>query len=378
MDTRQFDEEKRLISAARLDDGLTPLPRLHAPTLYSLVDNVVCLIAKNSEVRVLYAGANTSAASREGNPLGADDLQSLLDERNANLCFVSRQTLTAAQRILEPYYKYVPRKIESLARQNGVDKITILPSLLSQKFWRPESMDDTLRAWVAAFDVKSLTAKEKVQFFLEKVTEGDVPAFRRRPRRVGDAPKPPLNVAGSGHAVSNALLRGSSSEAYLAMEAHAGVWAAVVNSDPLLHQRGLLTGATATFTPTESPFADVVVGVVSTPFKIRPGSEIRMFSPSLDFAGYTCTLSSLGFDPDTDQLMARLKLTQQRAEGPDLEINPVRRALAQGPSCSASLCIVDAPFQGISEVRRRSKELAENARNIKRNVPLYVSLAAEG
>ncbi len=379
MNTREFDAMKHEESAKRVLAGHSPVPRMSVPTLYARENSVVYL-ASGSSGAVRAIGWNHEARDKDDNKQHSPALQGVSATRNltsteiANLftstslldvCFVDRASLLATVKILSASKigteSRVGRVVKYLAAQPAMSRCSVLTTTLAQKYWTPTDFNASdFNSWAAMFKVDpDFTRFERAKLLAEKARAGKKEVI------------PAANFTTSSNIIANSLLRwsGAKVEAFTAVQNHNDLWEAVCGSDPLLYERGLLIGSTARIVPV-SYEGGVIEAEVSTPFKLRPGSNITVFGGVFP-KGLPVRLNALDFNADTGKLIAKIiRVAKKPKRGePDGFF-----FLSDDHSRGKEFFAINEPFTGGGGFTPRSKSSDGKMRS--RDIPLDVSLAA--
>ncbi|MDA8355018.1 MAG: hypothetical protein M0Z95_01655, partial [Actinomycetota bacterium] len=156
---------------------------------------------------------------------------------------------------------------------------------------------------------------------------------------------------------------------------HRSVWIGGVTTvrTPLLLERGLLDGSTARLVPKSTDGASVVAEV-STPFKLRQGSDFTIFGPTMQ-TGLPVRLGSLSFDPDSERLTAKLVWpVRQRGSTATRRKPTAMDELHRQGAIGGTYYGINTPFGGMNW-RGKRPPVADDTPTV-RELPLDVALAA--
>lgn len=379
MNTREFDALMHEKSAQRVMAGKGPLPRMSVPTLYSRESSTVYL-ASGSSGAVRAIGWTHEARDKDNNKQHSPALQGISAARNLtateianfftstsllDVCFVDRASLLAAVKLLSASKvgaeNRVGRVVKYLAAQPAMSRCSVLTTALAQKYWTPTDFNASdFNAWAAMLRVDpDQTRFERAKLLAERARAGKKEVI------------PAANFTTSSNTIANSLLRWNSAkvEAFTAVQSHNDLWEAVCGSDPLLYERGLLVGSTARIVPICYE-GGVLEAEASTPFKLRPGSNIMVFGGVFP-KGLPVRLNALDFNADTGKLIAKIvRVTKKSRKGePDGFF-----FLSDETSRGKEFYAISEPFTGGGGFSPRAK--ATDGKMRSRDIPLDVSLAA--
>ena len=373
MNTKEFDAMMREQSAKRVAVGKSPMPRMTAPTLFSLEENTVYLASgKSGAVRAIGWGSGVkSAQGLEG--IGADrnltstEIASFFITNAAfiDVCFVDHASLSATVKILSAsrtgIESRVGRVVKYLAGQSALSRCSVLTDALGQKFWAPTGFGSSdLNAWASMFDMPdSSTRVARARSLASLARAGSLPVL------------PTANFRTSSNTIAHSLLRwsGAKVEAFTAVQNHNDLWEAVCGSDPLLYERGLLVGSTARIVPVRT-VGGVLEAEVSMPFKLRPGNNITVFGGMVP-KGLPVRLTALDFDNESGKLLAKITRVVRRKKGePDGYF-----FLSVPESVGKEFFAINEPFSGGGFAGGKRSTTGDEQRRT-RDLPLDVSLAA--
>jgi hypothetical protein len=373
MNTKDFDAKKREQSAQRVASGKSPLPRMTAPTLFSMEDNTVYLASgKSGAVRAIgwesgvreFRGSEGISADR--NLTSAAIAGFFTETALVDVCFVDRASLSATLKILSAsktgFESRVGRVVKYLVAQPAMSRCSVLTDALAQKFWTPTGLDSSdLNAWASMIGGGTNDATRYARSY----------RLASLARAGSLAVLPTANFRTSSNTIANSLLRwsGAKVEAFTAVQNHNDVWDAVCGSDPLLYERGLLVGSTVRVVPVR--FSDgVLEAEVSMPFKLRPGNNITVFGGVMP-KGLPVRLRALDFDNETGKLLAKIIPAARRKKGePDGFF-----FLSVEESHGKEFFAINEPFSGGGFSGGRRSATGDEPRRT-RELPLDVALAA--
>ncbi len=379
MNTREFDALMHEESAQRVLSGKGPVPRMSVPTLYAK-ENSTLFLASGSSGAVRAIGWAHEVRDKDGNRQHSPALAGISTTRNLttteianfftgtsllDVCFVDRASLIATVKLLSASKigteSRVGRVVKYLAAQPAMSRCSVLTTALAQKYWTPTDFNASdFNAWAAMFKVDAdLTRFERSKILAERARAGKKEVI------------PAANFVTSSNTIANSLLRwsGAKVEAFTAVQNHNDMWEAVCGSDPLLYERGLLIGSTARIVPI-SYDGGVIDAEVSTPFKLRPGSNIMVFGGVFP-KGLPVRLNALDFDADSGKLIAKIvRVAKKPKRGePDGFF-----FLSDDTSRGKEFHAINEPFMGGGGFSPRAK--ASDGKMRSRDIPLDVSLAA--
>jgi len=385
MKTPQYDAICYTESAERVAKGWVPKLRTEAPGL--TIDSKVTVYlaagrdggSKAAAIRIIGRGHEVFGKSEPGGvsvnvDLTAADLMKLFTVTSlVDVCFADRRSVAVAAKILgrskDRNQTRVGKIVSYLSKVPAMNHCAVLTSALAKKYWTPggASHSDDLEMWTRVFNVDTDQPRFGQAKDLCAIAEaGNIPVF------------PSVNFRSSAASITSALLRGNRSrvDAFNQLQSHNDQCDAIEGSDPILYERGLLSGSTAKINPIRTEGARVIAEV-STPFKLRPGHAITLFGPEMK-EGLPAMLLGLDFDPVMETLTATF--------GPvgSTSTKPNSRRKQSGFDVLTSLGSRDKSFYGINEPflgsgrtygpRRRGQNGLTAGSN--REIPLDVSLAA--
>lgn len=195
---------------------------------------------------------------------------------------------------------------------------------------------------------------------------------RTGPRGTSTARTAVSKLKGYGREIAAYLMKGRAEAigAYRTVTRRADLWEAVQHADPLLRETYLGLGDTVTATPFKM-LGGLVECHVSTPFKIRPGSSVVVWSDG--GRGLPATLVDLGFDPEAECLTAKFSkpsVGKRRRNGYD--------ALFDALGADTPFFVTTQPFAGKDAPGgpKGRQDSWTAGQSVTRELPLFVSLAA--
>jgi len=384
--TEKFDSDAYAQSTAQVADGSMPMLRMAAGTLIVNPEATVVLgSGKSGAVRIVANSAGIAQSKPllsvpTGVNLSPGQLATLFTSTGlVDIVMADTLTVKAVVTLLasssDPKDKRVARVVGYLSKQPVISQCSVLTTALAMKFWTPGGPKHSgdLVMWSRAF---GLTGEKHRFSHLD-----DLMSFAR----VGQSHIVNRSqLRESSLDVTKALLRGKRGrvDAFEALQQHNEKWASVEGSDPHLYKRGLLIGSTAQVIPIRRDGVRLISDV-STPFKLRPGSEITVFCPDSAPSSLTqARLEHMDFNADTGRLGVELgPLTSKRLSRTQrtLHTNTWELLCRRTNFGRSDLFAISTPYMGGSgwSINRRGQGATANTPVAPvREVPLDVALAA--
>jgi len=383
----EFDADCHQRSANQVADGGMPIVRLAAGTLTVDPEATVVLgSGKSGAVRVLtqsrgLPSKHPTLRLPSGINLEAQTLADMFTSTGlVDTVLADQATVRAVAKILaasaDTKIKRLARIVTYLAKQPAINQCAVLTTALAAKFWSPSGprQADDLTMWSQAFGLDGTGRFDNVRDLVSFASVGESPVIRRSDLRT------------SSQAVTSALLRGNKAkvDAFESLQSHGDLWSAVEGSDPHLYRRGLLVGSTVAMSPIKRNGIQLVADV-STPFKLRTGSEILVFCPDkLSDELIRGVLNHMDFDTETDRLQVELgppRIRTKKSSAASADSGQWERLCSRTNFGRHDLFAITAPYMGWSGFRggrSRNGAQAANTGASSREVPLDVALAAAG
>lgn len=247
----------------------------------------------------------------------------------------------------------VLRRLQVSSRLVASTRLIVLTRALARKFWLGAQYDpEDFGAWRRAFGFGSgATTLSIMKGMVDLASEGKVHAKFAREA-----------FASESYALCSAAFPGlgSAVAAFRRTETADNAARAILTTDPLLRDRGLLDGSLSTLRIMEYR-QDHFTATVSTPFKLRPGKQVLLIDPSEDAPGAwaethldAVTVARIG---DQDQLIARVALGSGR----------VRTALStlmsnvMATGSGRTLLVTEAPYLPFAGADKRATRWTQAA-----------------
>ena len=358
------DDEAKAESARRVAAGHLPLQRMEAPGLVfdDAGDALVWLAGGKLKMATLSVVPELIGPSSVSTEMVADTVI----EWAKGVVFADRASLSAVLRALErsgsPIKRQRGRVVSYMTRLPLNSQFTVLTDALASRYVAPG--ESTIAAWRSSFRLsQSLSQVEALVALARIAGDGDVTVL----------PKALATLAASGVKIRTLLNggHGSAVHAYNAVNSHVELWSTVERTDPLLRLASLRSGDTVTATPFKM-IGGIVECLVSTPFKLRPGSSVIVWADG--GPGLPATLLDLGYDPASGTLTARFTTPatrKRRSNGYDMIFDKI--------GSGESVFVTTEPYTGSGGKFAPSLKGGrqwKSGQTISRELPLYVSLAA--
>lgn len=360
---RPSEEELVAESARLVAAGGTPLQRMVAPTL-SFDNAGEALVYLEGKRLVMVRTALVGGISET---LTSDIASQVAEWRNG-VVFADRAALNATTKALgdSPAGRRKARVTSYLCRLPLNGQYAVLTEALARRFVAPGPAG-VLSTWRGAFHLEGVPTPELLVSLSTCAASGETPVI----------PDALSRLRGHGKSAAFQLSKGMSEAigAYRTITRHGDLWSAVEHADPLLRESYLRIGDTVAVEPFKM-LGGIVEARVSTPFKIRPGSSVLVWSDG--GRGLPATMLELGFDPEAEALTARFTKPatgKRRRNGYDLLLDALG---PRGKGTGEVLYVTTEPFAG-REAPGDSHKASGSwtaGRSVTRELPLFVSLAA--
>ncbi|MHB8318070.1 MAG: hypothetical protein ACYDEP_02390 [Acidimicrobiales bacterium] len=372
MNASQYDAERHAESQRLVDKKQPPLLRMEAPTLTINPDACVTLALADQSVRIISVGKDLDSQREFSvrSKLDADKLALLFRTSTIDVLFADRKTVSVAARTLASSDNRrtvrIAKIITYLSKCPAINQCSVLTTALGRKYWTPgsaKSVDDISR-WATYFRIPTGTSRyAMVPDLIELATTGSTPVFDPKFRS-------------QSQTVTSAFLRGNkaNADAFSAISHLCDTWTAVENADPVLYQRGILTGQTPRIVPRKRQGSGVVAAI-STPMKLRVGNTVLLFGHNMQ-QGLLVVLASLEFDMSTSELLAvfdsprksRSSNRKTRTDGFDV--------LWSHESLGHEFYAINQPYIPWSSAPSAKSATSQPKRGSALEIPLDVALAA--
>ena len=358
------DEEARAESARRVAAGQLPLLRMEAPSLglNGVGDAFVCLSKGKLSMSTLSMVPERIGATA----VPESEIASKVAQWSAGcVLFADRASLSAVLRGLErsgvPKDRMRARAIAYMCRLPLNGRYAVLTDALATRYIAPEPRP-TLGTWRAALHVDGQRSTLEAAFELANIAASGE-ALVTPAMKMGSL----ATLAQTGKHIYEGLCYGESAavRTFKAINTHVDIWAAIERTDAILRQNAMRSGDTVEATPI-TMLGGIVECAVTTPFKLRPGSEVIVWRDGTDWL--PATLLDLGYDQATEGLTARFAPPQagkRSRNGYEL--------LFDKTGSGERTLVTSAPYVGGGGSRGASWS---SGQIVTREVPLYVTLAA--
>lgn len=386
MDITQFDADSHAESTQRVSQGRPPLPRLAAGTLTVTSKATIVLGCGNSgAVRVVTRSVELGTKHSLSIPVGRNlEVTEIADMFTAtgllDVVMADNATVSAVAKILaaskDPKQKRLAKIVLYLSKQPAINQCSVLTAALAAKFWTPGGTKHShdLSMWGRAFGLNGTGRYSNVSELVVVACSGESPIVK-----LG-------NLRNSSSNVTSALLRGNRARvnAFDALSKHGDFWAAIEGSDPVLYRRGVLIGSTASITPIVRHDGARLTAAVSTPFKLRDGTEILVFSPTAQTLEVRkAVLHHMDFDTDSNRLRVTIGPVvttgkNRAARGRSLA-SEQWESLCRPSNIGRELFAITAPYLGGGFRGGKGKTAGGGTQptgRTGRDIPLDVALAA--